>query len=101
MHTFLRRFDHQRLSQRGGMVVSRRRGKPRELSSRHQSKEHEPYAAMGCARDGGLQAQGPEPDSSRGREFGEGCHLPILTGSELGAQQIQNAWRCWQIMPKG
>lgn len=103
LHTFFTTFRINRLSQKGGMVVSPDGGNHASFSFVDQKSgtEHD-YAAMGIRSE--IEGFSLKDQSILGNvdEFGDGCHMQILTvfpGFVL--QQIQNALAVRQILPKG
>lgn len=102
LHTFFTTFRINRLSQRGGMIVSPNGGNHASFSFTDTSSTDNDYAAMGLRSDN-EDFTLKDPSLLKGPdEFGDGCNMQILTvfpGFVL--QQIQNALAVRQILPKG
>ncbi len=102
LHTFFTTFRINRLSQRGGLVISPNGGNHASFSFvDNQSKEND-YSAMGLRSEiEGFALKDPSLLDTAD-EFGDGCHLQILTVyPNFVLQQIQNALAIRQILPKG
>jgi anthranilate 1,2-dioxygenase large subunit/terephthalate 1,2-dioxygenase oxygenase component alpha subunit len=102
LHTFFTTFRINRLSQRGGLAISPSGGNHASFSFvDKQSNEHD-YAAMGLRSEiEGFALKDPSLLDTAD-EFGDGCHLQILTVfPNFVLQQIQNALAIRQILPKG
>ena len=102
LHTFFTTFRINRLSQRGGMVVDESGGNHASFSFvDNKSNEHD-YSAMGLRSEKEDFALKDPSLLESVDEFGDGCHLQILTVyPNLVLQQIQNALAVRQILPKG
>jgi anthranilate 1,2-dioxygenase large subunit/terephthalate 1,2-dioxygenase oxygenase component alpha subunit len=102
LHTFFTTFRINRLSQRGGLVISPSGGNHASFSFiDNKSNEHD-YSAMGLRSEiEGFALKDPSLLDSA-NEFGDDCHLQILTVfPNFVLQQIQNALAIRQILPKG
>jgi anthranilate 1,2-dioxygenase large subunit/terephthalate 1,2-dioxygenase oxygenase component alpha subunit len=102
LHTFFTTFRINRLSQRGGLVISPSGGNHASFSfTDNKSNEHD-YSAMGLRSEiEGFALKDPSLLDSA-NEFGDDCHLQILTVfPNFVLQQIQNALAIRQILPKG
>jgi anthranilate 1,2-dioxygenase large subunit/terephthalate 1,2-dioxygenase oxygenase component alpha subunit len=102
LHTFFTTFGINRLSQKGGMVVSPNGGNHASFSFIDKAAQGSDYAAMGLRsenedfklKDGSLL--------DNADEFNDGCHMQILTVfPNFVLQQIQNSLAVRQILPKG
>src|SRR5258708_22036203 len=99
LHTFFTPFRINRLSQRGGLVVSPNGGSHVSFSFIDKANQENDYAAMGIRSDiRGFALKDPSlPDNAD--ELGDGCHMQILSGfSNLLLQQIQNALAVRQVL---
>lgn len=102
LHTFFTTFRINRLSQKGGMVVSPNGGSHASFSFIDKDSKENEYSALGLRSEN-------EEFSLRDRslldnvdEFGDGCHMQILTVfPNFVLQQIQNTLAVRQILPKG
>ncbi|MEX2033814.1 MAG: Rieske 2Fe-2S domain-containing protein [Xanthobacteraceae bacterium] len=102
LHTFFTTFRINRLSQRGGLVISPNGGNHASFSFVDKSSTENDYAAMGLRSEKEDFALKDTSLLDNKDEFGDGCHMQILTvfpGFVL--QQIQNALAIRQILPKG
>jgi anthranilate 1,2-dioxygenase large subunit/terephthalate 1,2-dioxygenase oxygenase component alpha subunit len=102
LHTFFTTFRINRLSQRGGLVISPSGGNHASFSFvDNKSNEHD-YSAMGLRSEiEGFALKDPSLLDSAD-EFADDCHLQILTVfPNFVLQQIQNALAIRQILPKG
>jgi anthranilate 1,2-dioxygenase large subunit/terephthalate 1,2-dioxygenase oxygenase component alpha subunit len=103
LHTFFTTFRINRLSQRGGLTISPSGGNHASFSFAEQrhSTDHD-YSAMGLRSENEGFALKDQSVLANVDEFGDGCHMQILTvfpGFVL--QQIQNALAIRQILPRG
>jgi anthranilate 1,2-dioxygenase large subunit/terephthalate 1,2-dioxygenase oxygenase component alpha subunit len=102
LHTFFTTFRINRLSQRGGLVISPSGGNHASFSFVDNKSDEHDYSAMGLRSEiEGFALKDPSLLDTED-EFGDSCHLQILTvfpGFVL--QQIQNALAIRQILPKG
>ena len=102
LHTFFTTFRINRLSQRGGLVVSPNGGSHASCSFIDKANQENDYAAMGIRSDiEGFALKDPSL-LDNADEFGDGCHMQILSVfPNLVLQQIQNPLAVWQVLPKG
>ena len=102
LHTFFTTFRINRLSQRGGLVISPDGGSHASFSYVDNQKTDHDYSAMGLRSEiEGFALQDPSL-LDIADEFNDGCHLQILTVfPNFVLQQIQNALAIRQILPKG
>ena len=103
LHTFFTTFRINRLSQRGGLAISPSGANHASFSfvDQRQSTDND-YSAMGLRSENEGFALRDQSLLNNVDEFGDGCHMQILTvfpGFVL--QQIQNALAIRQILPKG
>jgi phenylpropionate dioxygenase-like ring-hydroxylating dioxygenase large terminal subunit len=102
LHTFFTTFRINRLSQRGGMVVSPNGGSHASFSFIDKQNKENDYAAMGIRSDNEDFALRDPSLLDNADEFGDGCHMQILTVyPNMVLQQIQNALAIRQVLPKG
>jgi phenylpropionate dioxygenase-like ring-hydroxylating dioxygenase large terminal subunit len=102
LHTFFTTFRINRLSQRGGMVVSPDGGNHASFSFIDKQNQENDYAAMGIRSDKEDFALKDLSLLDNADEFGDGCHMQILSVfPNFVLQQIQNALAVRQILPKG
>ena len=102
LHTFFTTFRINRLSQRGGMVVSPDGGSHASFSFIDKQSKENDYAAMGIRSDNEDFALKDPSLLDNADEFGDGCHMQILTVyPNMVLQQIQNALAIRQVLPKG
>jgi len=102
LHTFFTTFRINRLSQRGGMVVSPDGGNHASFSFVDNKGKENDYAAMGIRSEKEDFALQDPSLLDTADEFNDGCHLQILTVyPNFVLQQIQNALAIRQILPKG
>jgi phenylpropionate dioxygenase-like ring-hydroxylating dioxygenase large terminal subunit len=102
LHTFFTTFRINRLSQRGGMVVSPDGGNHASFSFVDKQNKENDYAAMGIRSDKEDFALKDPSLLDNADEFGDGCHMQILTVyPNFVLQQIQNALAVRQVLPKG
>ncbi len=102
LHTFFTTFRINRLSQKGGMLVSPDGGNHASFSFVDPSSTDKDYAAMGIRSENEGFTLKDNSLLDNADEFGDGCHMQILTvfpGFVL--QQIQNTLAVRQILPKG
>ena len=102
LHTFFTTFRINRLSQRGGLVISPNGGNHASFSFVDNQSNENDYSAMGLRSEiEGFSLKDPSLLDTAD-EFGDGCHLQILTVyPNFVLQQIQNALAIRQILPKG
>jgi phenylpropionate dioxygenase-like ring-hydroxylating dioxygenase large terminal subunit len=102
LHTFFTTFRINRLSQRGGLVISPNGGSHASFSYVDNQKTDHDYSAMGLRSEiEGFALKDPSLLDIVD-EFNDGCHLQILTVfPNFVLQQIQNALAIRQILPKG
>jgi len=102
LHTFFTTFRINRLSQRGDLVISPNGGSHASFSFVDNQKTDHDYSAMGLRSEiEGFSLKDPSLLDIVD-EFGDGCHLQILTVfPNFVLQQIQNALAIRQILPKG
>jgi anthranilate 1,2-dioxygenase large subunit/terephthalate 1,2-dioxygenase oxygenase component alpha subunit len=102
LHTFFTTFRINRLSQRGGMVVSPNGGSHASFSFIDKANTENDYAAMGIRSDKEDFALKDPSLLDNADEFGDGCHMQILSVfPNFVLQQIQNALAVRQVLPKG
>ncbi len=102
LHTFFTTFRINRLSQRGGMVVSPDGGNHASFSFVDNKGTEHDYSAMGLRSEKEDFALKDPSLLDTADEFNDGCHLQILTVfPNFVLQQIQNALAIRQILPKG
>ncbi len=102
LHTFFTTFRINRLSQKGGMVVSPSGGNHASFSFIDKQNQERDYAAMGIRSDNEDFALKDPSLLDNADEFGDGCHMQILTVfPNFVLQQIQNTLAVRQILPKG
>ncbi len=102
LHTFFTTFRINRLSQKGGMVVSPSGGNHASFSYTESKPADHDYAALGLRSDNEDFALKDTSLLATVDEFGDGCNMQILTVFPgLVVQQIQNALAIRQILPKG
>src|SRR5438132_4377875 len=102
LHTFFTTFRINRLSQRGGLVVSPNGGSHASFSFIDKANQENDYAAMGIRSDIEGFALKDQSLLDNADEFGDGCHMQILSVfPNLVLQQIQNALAVRQVLPKG
>jgi anthranilate 1,2-dioxygenase large subunit/terephthalate 1,2-dioxygenase oxygenase component alpha subunit len=102
LHTFFTTFRINRLSQKGGLVISPNGGSHASFSFIDPGSRDHDYAAMGIRSENEGFTLKDTSLLDNADEFGDGCHMQILTvfpGFVL--QQIQNALAIRQILPKG
>jgi phenylpropionate dioxygenase-like ring-hydroxylating dioxygenase large terminal subunit len=102
LHTFFTTFRINRLSQRGGLVISPNGGSHASFSFVDKSSTDHDYSALGLRSEKEDFALKDASLLDNTDEFGDGCHMQILTvfpGFVL--QQIQNALAIRQVLPKG
>jgi anthranilate 1,2-dioxygenase large subunit/terephthalate 1,2-dioxygenase oxygenase component alpha subunit len=102
LHTFFTTFGINRLSQKGGMVVSPNGGNHASFSFVDKSTQGNDYAAMGL-RSENEDFKLKDPSLlDNADEFNDGCHMQILTVfPNFVLQQIQNSLAVRQVLPKG
>jgi phenylpropionate dioxygenase-like ring-hydroxylating dioxygenase large terminal subunit len=102
LHTFFTTFRINRLSQRGGMVVSPNGGNHASFSFVDKKNNENDYAAMGIRSEKEDFTLKDPSLLDNADEFGDGCHMQILTVfPNFVLQQIQNALAVRQVVPKG
>jgi anthranilate 1,2-dioxygenase large subunit/terephthalate 1,2-dioxygenase oxygenase component alpha subunit len=102
LHTFFTTFRINRLSQRGGLVISPNGGNHASFSFIDTSSTENDYAALGIRSENEDFALKDQSLLENKDEFGDGCHMQILTVyPNFVLQQIQNALAVRQILPKG
>jgi phenylpropionate dioxygenase-like ring-hydroxylating dioxygenase large terminal subunit len=102
LHTFFTTFRINRLSQRGGLVISPNGGSHASFSYIDKANQENDYAAMGIRSDVEGFALKDQSLLDNADEFGDGCHMQILSVfPNLVLQQIQNALAVRQVLPKG
>jgi anthranilate 1,2-dioxygenase large subunit/terephthalate 1,2-dioxygenase oxygenase component alpha subunit len=102
LHTFFTTFRINRLSQRGGLVISPNGGNHASFSFVDQRNTDGDYAAMGLRTENEGFTLKDQSLLDNADEFNDGCHMQILTVyPNLVVQQIQNALAVRQILPKG
>src|SRR5690606_32136058 len=102
LHTFFTTFKINRLSQKGGMIVSPDGGHHASFSYTDTGSTDRNYAAMGLRSDNEDFALKDLSLLDVRDEFGDGCNMQILTVFPgLVVQQIQNALAIRQVLPKG
>jgi anthranilate 1,2-dioxygenase large subunit/terephthalate 1,2-dioxygenase oxygenase component alpha subunit len=102
LHTFFTTFRINRLSQRGGLVISPNGGNHASFSFIDKSSTENDYAALGIRSENEDFALKDQSLLENKDEFGDGCHMQILTVyPNFVLQQIQNALAVRQILPKG
>jgi len=102
LHTFFTTFRINRLSQSGGLVISPNGGSHASFSFVDKSSTDHDYSALGLRSEKEDFALKDSSLLDNKDEFGDGCHMQILTvfpGFVL--QQIQNALAIRQVLPKG
>src|SRR5262245_59244848 len=101
-HTFFTTFGINRLSQKGGMVVSPDGGNHASFSFIDTKTSGNDYAAMGIRSENENFTLRDPSLLDNADEFGDGCHMQILTVfPNFVLQQIQNSLAVRQILPKG
>jgi anthranilate 1,2-dioxygenase large subunit/terephthalate 1,2-dioxygenase oxygenase component alpha subunit len=102
LHTFFTTFRINRLSQRGGLVISPNGGSHVSFSYVDKTSTDHDYSAMGLRsekEDFALKDTGLLDTAD---EFGDGCHMQILSVfPNFVLQQIHNALAIRQILPEG
>ena len=102
LHTFFTTFRINRLSQKGGMIVSPDGGHHASFSYTDTTSSDRNYAAMGLRSDNEDFALKDTSLLNVVDEFGDGCNMQILTVFPgVVVQQIQNALAIRQVLPKG
>ena len=102
LHTFFTSFRINRLSQKGGMIVSPDGGHHASFSYTDTTSSDRNYAAMGLLSDNEDFALKDTSLLNVVDEFGDGCNMQILTVFPgVVVQQIQNALAIRQVLPKG
>jgi anthranilate 1,2-dioxygenase large subunit/terephthalate 1,2-dioxygenase oxygenase component alpha subunit len=102
LHTFFTTFRINRLSQRGGMVVSPNGGSHASFSFIDKSNTENDYSALGLRSENEGFSLRDKSLLDNVDEFGDGCHMQILTVfPNFVLQQIQNTLAVRQILPKG
>ena len=102
LHTFFTTFGINRLSQKGGMVVSPDGGNHASFSFIDTKTSGNDYAAMGLRSENESFTLKDPSLLDNADEFGDGCHMQILTVfPNFVLQQIQNSLAVRQILPKG
>jgi phenylpropionate dioxygenase-like ring-hydroxylating dioxygenase large terminal subunit len=102
LHTFFTTFGINRLSQKGGMVVSPDGGNHASFSFIDTKSSGNDYAAMGLRSENENFTLKDPSLLDNADEFGDGCHMQILTVfPNFVLQQIQNSLAVRQILPKG
>ena len=102
LHTFFTTFRINRLTQRGGMVVDESGGNHASFSFVDKNSNEHDYSALGLRSEQEDFALKDTNLLETIDEFGDGCHMQILTVyPNLVLQQIQNALAVRQILPKG
>jgi phenylpropionate dioxygenase-like ring-hydroxylating dioxygenase large terminal subunit len=102
LHTFFTTFRINRLSQRGGMVVSPNGGSHASFSFIDKSNTENDYSALGLRSENEGFSLQDKSLLDNVDEFGDGCHMQILTVfPNFVLQQIQNTLAIRQILPKG
>jgi anthranilate 1,2-dioxygenase large subunit/terephthalate 1,2-dioxygenase oxygenase component alpha subunit len=102
LHTFFTTFRINRLSQRGGLVISPDGGSHASFSFVDNKSTVNDYAALGLRSEiEGFALKDPSLLDIVD-EFNDDCHLQILTAfPNFVLQQIQNALAIRQVLPKG
>ena len=95
LHTFFTTFRINRLSQRGGMVVSPNGGSHASFSFIDKADKENDYAAMGIRSDNeGFALKDPSL-LDNADEFGDGCHMQILRCIRTWCcSRSRTRWRC-------
>ena len=102
LHTFFTTFRINRLSQKGGMIVSPGGGHHASFSYTESKPADHDYAALGLRSDNEDFALKDTSLLNSVDEFGDRCNMQILTVFPgLVVQQIQNALAIRQVLPKG
>jgi anthranilate 1,2-dioxygenase large subunit/terephthalate 1,2-dioxygenase oxygenase component alpha subunit len=102
LHTFFTTFRINRLSQRGGLVISPNGGNHASFSFVDRRNTDGDYAAMGLRSENDAFTLKDTSLLDNADEFNDGCHMQILTVyPNFVLQQIQNALAIRQILPKG
>ena len=102
LHTFFTTFGINRLSQKGGMVVSPAGGNHASFSFIDKASQGNDYAALGLRSENEDFKLKDGSILDNADEFGDGCHMQILTVfPNFVLQQIQNSLAVRQILPKG
>jgi anthranilate 1,2-dioxygenase large subunit/terephthalate 1,2-dioxygenase oxygenase component alpha subunit len=102
LHTFFTTFGINRLSQKGGMVVSPSGGNHASFSFADKSTQGSDYAAMGLRSENEDFKLKDPTLLDNADEFNDGCHMQILTVfPNFVLQQIQNSLAVRQVLPKG
>ena len=102
LHTFFTTFRINRLSQRGGMVVSPNGGNHASFSFIDKSSTENDYSALGLRSENEGFSLQDKSLLDNVDEFGDGCHMQILTVfPNFVLQQIQNTLAVRQVLPKG
>jgi anthranilate 1,2-dioxygenase large subunit/terephthalate 1,2-dioxygenase oxygenase component alpha subunit len=102
LHTFFTTFRINRLSQRGGLVISPNGGNHASFSFVDRRNTDGDYAAMGLRSENDAFTLKDTSLLDNADEFNDGCHMQILTVyPNFVLQQIQNALAVRQILPKG
>jgi anthranilate 1,2-dioxygenase large subunit/terephthalate 1,2-dioxygenase oxygenase component alpha subunit len=102
LHTFFTTFRINRLSQRGGLVISPNGGNHVSFSFVDRRNTDGDYAAMGLRSENDAFTLKDTSLLDNADEFNDGCHMQILTVyPNFVLQQIQNALAVRQILPKG
>ena len=102
LHTFFTTFGINRISQKGGMVVSPDGGNHASFSFIDTKTSGNDYAAMGLRSENENFTLKDPSLLDNADEFGDGCHMQILTVfPNFVLQQIQNSLAVRQILPKG
>jgi anthranilate 1,2-dioxygenase large subunit/terephthalate 1,2-dioxygenase oxygenase component alpha subunit len=100
LHTFFTTFRINRLSQRGGMVVSPDGGNHASFSFIDTKNNETNYAAMGIRSENEGFALKDSSLLEVVDEFNDGCQMQILTVfPNFVLQQIQNALAVRQVLP--
>jgi phenylpropionate dioxygenase-like ring-hydroxylating dioxygenase large terminal subunit len=102
LHTFFTTFRINRLSQKGGMVVSPSGGNHASFSYTETKPADHDYSARGLRSENEDFSLQDTSLLTTVDEFGDGCNMQILTVFPgLVVQQIQNALAIRQVLPKG
>jgi len=102
LHTFFTTFRINRLSQRGGMVVSPNGGSHASFSFIDKDNKENDYSALGLRSENEGFSLQDRSLLDNVDEFSDGCHMQILTVfPNFVLQQIQNTLAVRQILPKG
>jgi phenylpropionate dioxygenase-like ring-hydroxylating dioxygenase large terminal subunit len=102
LHTFFTTFRINRLSQRGGLAISPNGGNHASFSFIDPANKENDYSALGLRSENEDFALRDTSLLDNADEFGDGCHMQILTVfPNFVLQQIQNALAIRQVLPQG